>query len=956
MGSHVIQASLTGGELAPALQGRVDMALYAVSLKTCRNFIVFPYGGVKNRPGTYFCGEVKDSTKRTRLIPFQFNETQTYALEFGDGYMRVYQNAGRVVLSASPSVYSGSYTYAQGDVAYRSGVDYYSIADNNAGNTPESSPAWWYPLTPEPGSNSIVEIPTPYTESDLSSPKWAQSADVVTIVHGSYQPKQLARTANDAWTLKDFEFKNGPFTDINTNIGITVEADKPSGRVTITATGDIFAATDVGRLLYMEQKDFGVPWEVGKSITQGEIRRSDGKYYQAANTGTTGTLRPTHQEDSWNDGGVTWVYLHSGWGIGKIVAYTSPTEVDIDALSRIPDSIVQGSVVGGTKTITAAATTITGGLTIVSNAHGYTVGSTISANITMEYVSVGPYGDADTSTITWVSLCFIVDGNTITAYTQPPWFSSFLTGSMVGISTNGVSAAPTYKWALCAWGGSQGWPTCVTYHQQRQFFAATAGQPRTIWGSRTADFLDFGKSNPLQDDDRITSLLASSRIDSIRYLHPMKNLMVLTAGGEWSASSGSESVLKPSNISFSPESYHGASDLPVLGVGNTALFLQNKGQVVRDMTYEFSSNAYAGNDLTVKASHLLEGHTITRWAYQQTPIQCIWAVRDDGVLLGLTYMREQQVAAWHRHDTDGLVEDLIVISEGTEDRIYMIVNRTINGTTKRYVERMESRLITDVRDAFFVDCGLSFDGRNTLPITLTLTGGTNWDETESLTVTSSVGGGIFAWPALTDIGDQLIYEDDEAGITYRLTVTGVSSANVATVTPDRAIPAEYRSDRSDWAWARGTFTGLDHLEGKTVSILADGNVQTQRVVTAGQITIDPPGARVHVGLPIEADLETLDLNIANAATLLPMTKAIPSVTFLVHETSTIFAGRSFDKLVQAKSRTTENYDRPVNLTTGKVQISIPTGWNKGGQVCMRVNDPLPVSVLAVIPEVEVGKS
>jgi hypothetical protein len=277
---------------------------------------------------------------------------------------------------------------------------------------------------------------------------------------------------------------------------------------------------------------------------------------------------------------------------------------------------------------------------------------------------------------------------------------------------------------------------------------------------------------------------------------------------------------------------------------------------------------------------------------------------------------------------------------------------SIPARTKRFVERMESRLLTDMKSAFFVDSGLSFDGRNTTATTLTLSGGTNWDETETIDLRASAA--IFAYPATTDIGDQLVYEDTDTGSVYRLNIVGVTSTTEATATPDKPIPAVYRVTRADWAWARDTFTGLDHLENQTVSVLADGFVQPQKVVTGGAISIAPPAVRVHVGLPIEADLETLDLSIPGIETLLPKNKAIHSVSFLVQETQTIKAGRDFTNLKESKGRTTENYDQPINLTTGKVKIVIPTNWDKTANVCMRVDNPVPVGVLAIIPEVTMG--
>jgi hypothetical protein len=161
--------------------------------------------------------------------------------------------------------------------------------------------------------------------------------------------------------------------------------------------------------------------------------------------------------------------------------------------------------------------------------------------------------------------------------------------------------------------------------------------------------------------------------------------------------------------------------------------------------------------------------------------------------------------------------------------------------------------------------------------------------------------------------------------------------------------------RADWAWARDTFV-IPHLEGKEVAILADGNVQERKVVTGGRVAISPPAVRVHVGLPIEADLETLDLSIPGVETLLPKNKSIPAVSLLVNETRAIWAGRDFDHLDEPAMRTMENYDQPTAMQTGLVQLRVDTNWDKAGSVCIRVKDPLPVCILAIIPEVTAGGS
>ena len=804
MGNSLIQASFTGGELSPSLYGRVDLAKYGTSLKTCRNFIVQLYGGVRNRAGTKYLGEVSDSSVRHRLIPFAFSTEQTYVLEFGDYTMRVYKDGGQVV--------------------YSSGI--------NAGQP--------------------VEVATPWPVADLPLLNYTQSADVMTVCHPSYKTQQISRTAHDAWTVTNFVNVNGPFLDTNTSTSTTVQISATTGTVTLTASSAIFETYHVGQLFFIEQKNYGVPWESGKSVALNDIRRSDGKYYQATNAATTGSLRPTHDADDWSDGAVTWRYLHSGFGICRITARASATSATATVIKTLP---------------------------------------------------------------------------------------------------NETTSVATYKWAFEAWGGNQGYPSCVTYHQQRLVFANTPAQPQTVWMSRTNAYVDFGVSNPVLDDDAVTFTVASRQVNAIRHMLTLDKLILLTSGGEWIVGGSDTGAITPSAIATKQQGYRGSSTVPPQVIGNTALYLQSKGSTVRDLGYEFASDSYTGTDLTVLSSHLVDGYQIQEWAYQQVPFSCTWCVRDDGVLLGMTYMREQQVIGWHHHDTDGFVESVCTIAEGNEDALYMVIKRTIDGSTKRYVERMESRQINDIKDAFFVDCGLTYDGRNTSATTMTLTSSGVWTYGSAATFTLTASATYFQ---TYDVGSEIHLTDDDERI-LRLLITARTSGTVVTVSINRDVATELRNTATtSWAHARKTFAGLSHLEGKTVSVLADGHVAPQEEVSSGTVSLATAATVVHAGLPIEADFETLDISAPQGETIREKQKLIQAVRMILEESRGLFAGRDADNLLEYKQRAAENYDDPVTLLTGIADILIAGNWNKDGRVFVRQSDPLPLSILAVIPEVTIG--
>ncbi|NMZ19706.1 hypothetical protein HBO08_22080 [Pseudomonas rhodesiae] len=334
-------------------------------------------------------------------------------------------------------------------------------------------------------------------------------------------------------------------------------------------------------------------------------------------------------------------------------------------------------------------------------------------------------------------------------------------------------------------------------------------------------------------------------------------------------------------------------------------------------------------------------------------------MRDDGVLLGLTYVPEQQLVGWHWHDTDGFVESIACIPEGQEDVLYMVVRRNINGVQKRYIERMESRQITSIEDAFFVDCGLTYDGRNTdAAKTFTLSGGTNWQFPEVVTMTA-VGHTPFTAGSVGvdySLKRQVIDENgDPATEIVRVEVVGYTSPSVVTVKLLIICPVSLRGVAvSAWARQVKTLSGLGHLEGKTVSILADGSVHPQRVVTGGSVELQEAAGIAHVGLQYISDMETLDLELKNAnETVLDKKISVTGLTVRVEESRGIFAGKDKKNLYEHKTDR-DDYESPIELLTGQADIPISNNWQGKGRVFIRQSDPLPLTVLAVIPEVTIG--
>ncbi len=411
------------------------------------------------------------------------------------------------------------------------------------------------------------------------------------------------------------------------------------------------------------------------------------------------------------------------------------------------------------------------------------------------------------------------------------------------------------------------YPSATTYHEQRRWFAGTSGKPQTIFATRNAADSNLTSSAAAQDDDALEFRIRSRQQNAIRHLLPLSDLIALTVGGEFRIFSDGAPAITPTSLSVKPQGYNGAADVQPALASGAILYVQSQGSRVREMAYNWQASAYASIDISIMAPHLFNGYTVVDLAYVRAPVPTLWCVRSDGVLLGMTYVPEQQVYAWHQHDTDGVVESAAVVSEGDEDVLYIVVKRTVNGRDVRYIERLQSRIFTDQADAFYVDSALTYDGA---PVT--------------------------------------------------------------------------------------TLSGLHHLEGKTVQVLTDGAVHPQRTVTAGAITLDGPASVVHVGLAYVSDMVTLPLAIEQAeAGGQGATKNVNGVAMRVTQSSLVKAGPNFGELTEYPARdVTDPYDGPPSLRTGELRFDIAPDWNSDGSICVRQDEPLPLTVLSIAVDVAPG--
>lgn len=511
--------------------------------------------------------------------------------------------------------------------------------------------------------------------------------------------------------------------------------------------------------------------------------------------------------------------------------------------------------------------------------------------------------------------------------------------------------------------GAGNYPSCSSYYMQRQVFGGTANNPQTLVFSGTGTFNNMNVSQPTKDDDAITRTLVSRQVNEIRHFVPGASLLVMTSGAEWRCYPGGTAVaVTPAACATLPQTAYGSSHVPPLQIGYNILFVQERGSRVREMSYDALRDNYIATDMSVLASHLFYDTTaqydIQEWCFAQEPFQIAWGVRSDGLLLGFTYMKEHDVYAWHRHATDGVVESVCSIAEGREDAVYLIVNRTVSGVTRRYVERMASRTFDTIADAWFVDCGLQYNGTNTDPVqTLTIRGSSyNAGDTVSLIASNFVP---FS-PAI--VGQTFTLRSGGNAVSVTVT-TYQDPDNCFATLLGAAVVSLQNQLLPDWSGPVTTVSGLDHLESMTVAILGDGSVVPSQVVTGGTVQLDGPYSKVIVGLPYTSDLETLNLELpAGGGTVQGQMKKIAQVTVRVKDARGIKVGinqsvagmPNVPAVTEVKQRQTETLGSPMQPFNGDFAIVIPTEWNRDSRLFVRQEYPLPCTITDLIPEVNVG--
>jgi hypothetical protein len=921
------QVSFTRGEVSPIAAARTDASFYSNALSTCLNFFVRAEGGVSNRPGLQYIATCITATPNGSVIlPFVYNNVQSYLAEFAAGSITTYANGALV----------------------------------QAG------------------------VVNPYQFADLPNLRYAQSADTMDVVVATTPPYQLTRQSATSFTFTAPTLLNGPFQDINTDGETYVFVSGTQGTVTISASAPIFSAKHVGSLFTIQEQYLAAinPWESQRVLFQGTnspigvYTRSDGKIYQCVNargatTATaTGTFQPVHVSGTQEDGngqaianfadvvGVSWQFVSTNAGVALITEFIDDEHVvavvqsDKGVYSNFPPTVVGGPVsVFGPFNFTGNGTQTTfSPLTGIN-----------TADPNQFFVTVnGVFSDPTTYSIN-------LSGTSITFNQAPtgPVFVEQVVGSLTQPQLNVSNSyghfpltglcLSTY-WAFGSFSQKQGYPATVVYFNDRKVFGGTQLQPQTAFTSIVSNYPDFGVSNPTVDSDGITFTMNARRENPIVDLIPLNDLLIGTASTMWRVThSAAVGAITPNDISLLPQSFYGQQNVASVQTGDTVIYAEWGGRRIRDLAYQFQYDKFVGTELTTFARQMFPvGTTVTRMAFAPEPYGLVFCVRSDGVLCVCSYLPEQQVTAWSRYTTAGSFEDVCVLPENGTFAVYVIVRRFINGFTVRYIERFAAREYVTPQDAFFVDAGLTYDGRNTTATTVKLVASA-WlaNDTGTLSATAP----LFA--ATDPANRNAIWINDSSGNRLcRLQIVAFLSTTLATVKFLDAVPlAAQDVSTASWTYAQTTFGGLTQLIGQTVSVFADGSVVPQQVVSpTGTITLPNAQGVVHAGLPYVSQLESMQLNLQGQPTIRNHAKTITKLAVVVDESAPFQVGSSFDALSPIQQRSYESYGQSVSLLTGITSGQLQTEIDDDATICVQMSDPAPLTVLYWVASVDVGEA
>lgn len=979
-GRGIKQYTFVGGEIDPELYARVDIPKYRESLRTCRNFTITPRGAAKNRPGTKFVREVKDSSAKCRLIPFVFSSEQAYAIELGNQYVRFHRDGGTVLAGSGSHTASTSTTVMTDSTAAFTvdaliGMTIYNTTDGSSGVITDNDATTVTVASLSGGTDNdwdtddLYEIPyeivSPWLTADLFRLKFAQSNDIMTVVHPDYPPYELSRLDDAMWSLSTVSVVspvNPPTGLTHSNSWDLSDTTHPTTSwtwvvVSVDSNGRRSLAsavlTEASAVLYPDKTKPVITWTAptaGNTPDYYEIYRGRNGVYGYVGSSDSATFT----DDS------------------DIPDYFDTPPDAYDPFSYTTTS--EDSSAGGQVVLTAAASVATkvAAAEAYDDNYEYFIDISVSTGddvtFDVEYDTGAGYVTLETLTLSAplrdldkvITRTHLIDGMGAT--------DKFRVSVTAG---SGSATLTKVEYSADASGGGDeiqpNYPGSVAFYEQRRFFARFSQNIQQIVASQTGDFSNFDRSSPARDDDSLDFTAGSRRMDEIRSIVGGPFGLYLFGAASEAVLRGVEGgPLTPTSFDMKTQTHYGSSWVDAIAVGNAVLFPANRDRSVRE--FRFARQGGEDNDareVSIFSSHLFQYYSITQMDYADVPDPTVWVVRSDGMLLGMTYVRDQNVMAWHRHDTGGLIagavtdkfESVACLPEGTETATYTMVNRTIDGSTKRYIEVFAQREQQNQEDYVFLDSALQYDGTLAMDVTAS---GSDWDVDDTVTITAAS-----AAFAASNVHDEVWLLDSD-GTTVRFyieswTSTTVVSGRIVAVTqsdgtPISSVPSSLQGAAAATAHlAVKSFTGLDHLEGETLGVYRDGVVGEDVTVASGAVTLQKQSSRVCIGIKIQADIESLQLELpGDYGSGRSARKVISGLAMEVDNWRGLSAGETLDDLEPVDDRNaTDNYEASIPKNT-LVYIYPKTTWKPTIRVALRQEDPLPVTVLSLIPEVEKG--
>ena len=523
------------------------------------------------------------------------------------------------------------------------------------------------------------------------------------------------------------------------------------------------------------------------------------------------------------------------------------------------------------------------------------------------------------------------------------------------VRTVGLSDA-TKLWSEGAWSDERGFPATSEIFEGRYFYAGTPDRPLNIWGSKVNDYENMRAGS--LDDDPVKYTVDSGMQNKIHWLVGEDVLLIGTSGAEWKlGSSDPANPISPTNpMRPQKQTTYGSAEIQAILLANAVLFVDNKKRKVRGAQYIFEkgeAGGYDAPDYTMYAEHITQSG-IVGMAYQQNPYPILWCVRTDGTLIGMVFEPGQKVWGWFECVIDGLVESVSVNYGVTEDEVWIIVKRTIDGETKRYIEYFKPRdWGSDQADCFFVDSGLTFDGGDAVNIT-------------SITKAKPAVVTVDTWPTDGDGND--IADGDQIRIVNVVGMTEVNnkvftvaSANTSAKTfelRDKLDAVDYSTLGSGFtAYESGgtvqkvdnAFAGLGHLEGETVSVLGDGSVHADVTVNSGEVTLTDYYNKAHIGKGFTSKLQPMKLAVPGTG-IRGKKKRISSIIFSFYKTLGAKFGTTSGSETIPFRKQSDVINLPPPLFTGEKQMQFEGGYELNGDIYVEQTQPLPMTVRSITPK------